>query len=317
MTKLELMVSVVIPTYNRADSIARAIHSVIEQTHQNLEIIVVDDASQDDTSTVVNNIRDPRIRYYRHQTNQGGSAARNTGIKASEGKLIAFLDSDDIWLPDKLELQLQAIADSASDPENVVSYTKFRLTTTAVLRPSILPLRGKQPHETLADYLWLGRGEMLASTLIVSRSLALANLWRSDLPKHQDLDFVLRLGQQGAEFIFVDRPLTIWHNEERGDRVSRLNGYQPSLDWIESYRERISQRAFQGFVLKEIVPKMLLNDDTKLQGIKLLIRGWRDRIIPFDYFLFSLAKQVLLRSYQIRLKKLINRFRRTKIDTFG
>jgi len=80
-------VSVVIPTYNRAHLVGRAIRSVLNQTYQDFEIIVVDDGSTDNTKEVVKSFNDPRIRYIRHEKNRGGSAARNTGIRAARGKV--------------------------------------------------------------------------------------------------------------------------------------------------------------------------------------------------------------------------------------
>src|SRR5215468_5764628 len=99
-------VSVVVPVFNRPIAVARAINSVLVQTCQDFEIIVVDDASTDDTAAAVASIRDSRVRSIRHDRNRGGSAARNTGIEAAGAPLVAFLDSDDEWLPSKLERQL-------------------------------------------------------------------------------------------------------------------------------------------------------------------------------------------------------------------
>lgn len=303
------LISVVIPTYNRADLIYRAISSVLEQSYQNLEIIVVDDNSQDNTESVVQGMNDDRIRYYRLGKNQGGSVSRNKGIQESQGQYIAFLDSDDLWLASKLECQLQAINVNTSNFEQVVSYTKFQKSSRVFYQRSVLPQRGKKKGESIADYFWLGGGEVLTSTLMVSRSLAVANLFQPGLAKHQDLDFVLRLGQNDPEFIFVDQILTIWHNESRSDRISKRINYQLSLDWIEGYREQISERAFKGFVLKEVVPKMLLNEDTKSTAVNLLIGGFREGIIPLNYFLFLIIKQAIPRDYQQSLKMLYQKIK--------
>src|SRR5262245_9487013 len=102
-------VSVVIPTYNRAGFLKTAITSALAQTLQNFEIIVVDDASQDDTEKILRQFQDSRIRLIRHKTNQGVAAARNTGVVNSKGKFIAFLDDDDQWFPQKLEKQLRVL----------------------------------------------------------------------------------------------------------------------------------------------------------------------------------------------------------------
>lgn len=116
-------VSVILPTYNRAHLVGRAIQSVLDQMYQDFEIIVVDDGSGDNTEEIINGFTDTRIRYVKHQKNKGGSAARNTGIKLAKGKYIAFQDSDDEWLPDKLEKQMKAFK-KASDEVGVV-YTGF------------------------------------------------------------------------------------------------------------------------------------------------------------------------------------------------
>lgn len=109
------IVSVIIPTYNRANSLSKTIQSVLNQTYTSFEIIVVDDGSVDDIESVVIKFNDKRIKYYRHVLNLGGSAARNTGIRNSIGKYIAFLDSDDEWLDNKLEIQVQAMENRSSD----------------------------------------------------------------------------------------------------------------------------------------------------------------------------------------------------------
>ena len=101
-------VSVIIPTYNRADIILETIESVFNQTYQNFEIVIVDDGSSDNTKEVIENLKNPRIKYI-YQKNSGPSAARNNGIKNAKGELIAFLDSDDLWLKDKLEKQINIL----------------------------------------------------------------------------------------------------------------------------------------------------------------------------------------------------------------
>ena len=106
-------ISVIIPTYNRAHFVREAIDSVLGQTYQDFEIIVVDDGSTDDTKTVLA-LYGNRIRYL-HQKHRGRSEARNTALKSAAGKFVAFLDSDDIWLPRKLEKQLPLFDSDESD----------------------------------------------------------------------------------------------------------------------------------------------------------------------------------------------------------
>lgn len=98
------MISVIIPTYNRSGVLPRAIESVLNQTFQDWELIIVDDGSSDETQNIVENyiVRQPRINYY-YYINMGASVARNIGVCLSKGELIAFLDSDDIWTPGRLQ----------------------------------------------------------------------------------------------------------------------------------------------------------------------------------------------------------------------
>jgi glycosyltransferase involved in cell wall biosynthesis len=99
-------VSVVIPAYNRAGTIRLAIESVLRQTFADLEVLVVDDASADGTKAAAEAIADPRVRVLAHETNRGASAARNTGVREARAPWVAFQDSDDEWLPLKLEKQM-------------------------------------------------------------------------------------------------------------------------------------------------------------------------------------------------------------------
>jgi glycosyltransferase involved in cell wall biosynthesis len=109
-------VSFIIPTYNRARVIKRSIKSALNQTYRDFEILIVDDGSTDETFDVVKPlVQPPRVRYLRHKENKGSQAARNTGIKNARGDYIAFLDSDDTWIPNKTELQLDAIKKRGAD----------------------------------------------------------------------------------------------------------------------------------------------------------------------------------------------------------
>lgn len=101
------LTTVIIPTYNRGYVLKRAILSVISQTYQNIEILVVSDASSDTTEEIVKSITDSRIKYICHEKNRGLAATRNTGIKNSSGEYITFLDDDDEWAPEKISHQLE------------------------------------------------------------------------------------------------------------------------------------------------------------------------------------------------------------------
>lgn len=108
------LVSVVVPTYNRAGTVARAIDSVLQQSHSNLEVIVVDDASLDNTGEVLKRAQqdDPRVLYHRNVRNQGPAEARNTGIAMATGQYVTFLDDDDEYYPNKVAHQIAVFSDN-------------------------------------------------------------------------------------------------------------------------------------------------------------------------------------------------------------
>jgi len=109
-----VLISVIIPTYNRDSVLPRAVHSVLSQTHSHLELIVVDDGSEDQTAAFLNRVQDHRMQYV-HQKQQGVAAARNAGVSMAHGEYIAFLDSDDVWDARKLEIQLAFIRSGGWD----------------------------------------------------------------------------------------------------------------------------------------------------------------------------------------------------------
>ena len=123
---MNVHISIIIPTYNRAQYVVRAVRSALEQTYQNVEVIVVDDGSIDDTQLSLATLSDPRLRIIK-QDNGGVSAARNTGIAAALGEWVAFLDDDDSWMPNKLECQLHYMQTDFTDC--MASITDYKIVS--------------------------------------------------------------------------------------------------------------------------------------------------------------------------------------------
>ncbi len=109
------MVSVIVPTFNREKTILRAINSILKQTYKDIEIIIVDDCSNDNTENIIKSLDNDRVIYIKHKKNMGACAARNTGIKVAKGDYIAFLDSDDEWLSEKVEKQINFLLQNNAD----------------------------------------------------------------------------------------------------------------------------------------------------------------------------------------------------------
>ena len=206
------VVSVVIPSYNRAHQLGRALRSVLAQTFQDWEVIVVDDASKDNSEEVVKALHDGRIRYLRHESNRGGSAARNTGIRAATGEYVGFLDSDDEWLPEKLAIQLEVFKTSDLEQLGVVTCPKFMVYDG---RQKVRPPRRKRPFARGWVYKQLLRRHMVVpwgtSSLLVRRdALTEENLFDESLPHSQDWDFIFRLSRQW-QIETVETPLILFH----------------------------------------------------------------------------------------------------------
>ena len=188
------VVSAIVPTHNRAALLARAIRSIQGQTFPHLEIIVVDDASQDNTREVVESFNDPRIRYIRHDANRGGSAARNTGIRAATGDFIAFLDDDDEWEPNKTEEQLKVIQDHDA------------VTCTSIPTPKDLSTLNSRKTVELDDLLqgkftWGGTGVLLAKANVLKQTM-----FDESLPRYQDWDLFIRLAMK-HKIAYLNKPL--------------------------------------------------------------------------------------------------------------
>ena len=121
MMNQEPLVSIIMPTYNRAEWLPQSIGSVLAQDYQNWELIICDDGSVDDTGKVIKSFNDPRIQYY-HTENYGQSHAMNTALQYASGELVAFLDDDDQWLPRKLSLQVKVLS---QHPEVGIIFANF------------------------------------------------------------------------------------------------------------------------------------------------------------------------------------------------
>lgn len=130
---MEELVSIIMPSYNTAKYIGESIQSVINQTYEWWELIIVDDCSTDDTDRVVANFQDGRIRYYKNDKNRGAAISRNRALKEAKGQWIAFLDSDDLWVPNKLEKQLYFMKKNGY----AFTYTDYMIRLNGVWLPYI------------------------------------------------------------------------------------------------------------------------------------------------------------------------------------
>ncbi len=195
-------VSVIIPTYNRAHLVGDAIQSALNQIFSDLEIIVVDDGSTDNTTEVVQRFHDPRIKYLRRE-NGGPAAARNTGLAIASGAYISFLDSDDLLLPETLLLQLDGLG--SSDLNGLV-YGQYYVISS--------PGEARYLHDIYDDNIGLRQlllgPQFVWPTVLIRRSwLEKTGGFDETLRIGEEWELTLRLAMAGCQFVCVKKPLAI------------------------------------------------------------------------------------------------------------
>lgn len=191
LKRINIEISVIIPTFNRGKLIANSIKSALNQTIKNLEIIIVDDGSTDNTKEVIDKFQDRRIKYIKLDKNQGASNARNIGIKAAKGKYISFQDSDDIFYPNKLEIQLNNIINKKSD----LDFCKINLlynSTYNYLVPSTIREKRFESGDFFTELI--SNGNFISTqSILVKKSFMKEFLFDPNMPRLQDYDVILRM----------------------------------------------------------------------------------------------------------------------------
>lgn len=165
-------VSVIIPTYNRADLLPETLQSVLGQTLADLEVIVVDDGSTEDIAGVVEAMADSRLRYIKNRRTGLPAAGRNVGIRAAKADLLAFVDSDDLWLPEKLERQKRHLDEHPEVQWCFTHYNFFDHASGAVEHnpPPVIPPPGPQRHARLLGYNFVGSPTVLVRRELLERT---------------------------------------------------------------------------------------------------------------------------------------------------
>jgi len=231
-TRNKPTVSIIIPTYNRRQSIGRSIESVLNQTYRDFELIIVDDGSTDNTKELVADFNDERIRYVRHEENKGEAAARNTGIKAARCDYIAYQDSDDEWLPEKLARQIELLENAS--PEVGVIYTGF--------------WKAENHKRTYVPFSWVSqkngdihkellKGNFIGSPVVLIKKECFnkVGLFDEKLRNLVDWEMWLRVSKY-YHFKCIDEPLVIAHYHS--DNVS--SNHHAFIETLESVLEKYS-----------------------------------------------------------------------------
>jgi glycosyltransferase involved in cell wall biosynthesis len=275
-------ISVVIPVFNRPEAVCRAIQSALGQTCQDFEIIVVDDASTDTTPAALAAFTDPRIKVIRHARNRGGSAARNTGIRASSATYVAFLDSDDEWLPTKLERQLDLF--ERSDHRLGFVYTGAE----RVFPNGHVSRRIPRRHADLTRALLRKNAVGETSRGMVRRSaLEAIGGFDESLPSCQDWDLWLRLSEKFEAAIIPDALVRVAYGNDPGRISSSVSATLSGRElYCRKHKEKMTRRGVLHVFLRDSgwCRQRLIPDTRGARG--LYVEALRaDPIAPFTFLL--------------------------------
>ncbi|HPL95317.1 MAG TPA: glycosyltransferase family A protein [bacterium] len=216
-------ISIIIPTHNRPDTLKKAALSVLSQSYQDWELIIVDDGLKIRAESVAKELNDSRIKYVPHEQEQGGGAARNTGIKAAQSNFIAFLDDDDEWLPEKLSIQMAQFENTA--PNIGFCFCAVKNITDHGQEKTSVP-------EGTANYFELSLStfkKFLTVTLIIKKHVFNeVGLFDETLPSHQEAELMIRITKKfkglGINQPLVNVDMVAGHEHVGNNLIKRIRG---------------------------------------------------------------------------------------------
>ena len=244
-------------TQARPRLVGGAIASVVAQTMTDLEIIVVVDGADPETEASVAAVEDSRVRLVVLPVATGAPTARTTGIALARGTFVALLDDDDLWLPTKLERQLDAVRRSGV-AEPIAFCARF--VRSADGRDTAWHDRAPGPDEHPSDYLFLrrslrlGESTVSTSTILARRSLFERVAFDPAVRRYGDVDWVLRASAAGARLVYVPERLAIWRESVDGASITRrfATDWRYGIDWIRARRDLVTPEAYAAFLLVRV-----------------------------------------------------------------
>lgn len=188
------MVSVVIPTFNRERTIKRAVDSVLNQTYKDIEVIVVDDCSTDNTEKIIMEYNDSRLKYYKLNKNSGACVARNKGVELAKGEYIAFQDSDDSWDENKLEIQLNNMEKNDSDVDFCMIKVVGEIENKTTIKPTSNDLKRIKKYGINKALCFQS---FISTQSLIGKSECIKNIeFDIKMPRLQDYDLMIRLSSK-------------------------------------------------------------------------------------------------------------------------
>ena len=241
------LISVIIPAYNTADTIVESIDSVLAQTYKHYEIIVVDDESPDNVASVVTKRYGTKVTLLR-QKNTGLAGARNTGINQAKGEYVAFLDSDDVWLPAKLELQAKQIAEH---PDGDIFYTNCFFWKDGKKTGQWTDIHGQKDGQIASQLI--ERTVMLPVLTVVAKTATVRErgLFDEALRQVEDYDMWLRVATHGGRFYGLPEPLALYRINPDGLFQNTLLIAQTQLTVLQKL-QRSAEARYQPAIRRQI-----------------------------------------------------------------
>jgi glycosyltransferase involved in cell wall biosynthesis len=240
-------VSVIIPTLKRPALLQRAIASVLAQSFQDFEIIVVIDGPDDETVPAFVEMLDRRIRVLAPAVNVGLAEARNVGIRDARSRWVALLDDDDEWLPDKLRLQVAKAIELGG--EYVFVPCRFIERTRGLER--VMPPRLPTGADNFSEYIYCEQGYLQPSMFFMSRALCMEVPFTAGLRHVEDSDWLLRATQHPRIQVgCVEQALSIYYNVSDGKRESEVTPWEYPMRWAVDNHDLFTRRAFPFYVAR-------------------------------------------------------------------
>ncbi|AFI83934.1 glycosyl transferase family 2 [Methylophaga nitratireducenticrescens] len=244
--------SVIIPCFNSSKTISRALGSLLHQSEQNFEVVIVDDASDDLTEleqVIAQYARDISIKFVQNHRNMNAAFSRNKGMNLARGEYIAFLDSDDTWPSNRLESAVKII-ENISDAQFII-YGQFELIGSHKTG-ALLPIRGIRRNELVSEYVFAAGQHMQTSTFILPVGVAKDVLFDETLSRHQDSDLMMRAQKKGIKLIFQQEKCADYYfrPDDLHNRVisGRINS-DFCRQWIKVKNHYFSDSASAGYTL--------------------------------------------------------------------
>jgi glycosyltransferase involved in cell wall biosynthesis len=243
------LVTVVIPTFGRPQLLKNAVDSVLAQTVTDLELIVVVDGDDPGTAAYLKSVNDPRLRSIFHDRQRGAGQTRDTGALAGLGEWVAFLDDDDVWLPEKLEKQLQS---APSEPAILMTLSWVQKNAGSFIKPDE-PYDPSQPFDEWLfgqSSFFKGRGSFLQTSSLMMPRRLFEHLSFHDTRQHEEWELVLRaIKQRGYKLVTTREPLVIHYFDENRASLSKTYTWRRSLEWVNAMRGLITPRGYAAFCL--------------------------------------------------------------------